>query len=584
MSSQPENNTSAGEGFRHTRAMILWRVLPVPFVVVILVCATLVYYFVGTLRRDVAAQNRAVADGHRRIIEQFLRERVADLQYITEINTFDTIRASGQIQTTLGRMHRHSVAFSDVGVFDERGRHVAYAGPYDLQGKNYYKSEWFRAISKKDVYISDVFMGVRNAPHFIIAVRKKDPGGRTWFLRATIDTQFFNNMVENLRIGRTGEAYLVNRTGLFQTQRRSGGQPLEKDLDFRIYKNHPDRITSFSAIDRQEKKHLYATGVLAETGWILVVRQELADAYAPLVRPMVIAVGFIVAGGGVVVAMAFFLAGGLANKLSIAAIEKKQMGTQLIMAGKLAEIGEMSAGVAHEINNPLQVMKSEYTMIKDILFDVEAEKAEISAENLALLKDSLSQIDIQIDRCKQITQGLLKFARKNDAVLQPVFIPTLMKEIVDMIEHRAHLENIRIVQEYPNALPDLVTDAGQLQQVFLNLINNAMHAIKEKGSGEIRITAVEENNHVCISVADDGCGIDPENLEKIFMPFFTTKPVGKGTGLGLSTSYGIVERLGGQIVVTSEKYVGSVFTVRLPIFAVRLPIKDKPAINFRRDS
>jgi two-component system NtrC family sensor kinase len=142
---------------------------------------------------------------------------------------------------------------------------------------------------------------------------------------------------------------------------------------------------------------------------------------------------------------------------------------------------------------------------------------------------------------------------------------SFLPEVVAMLEHRAEVENIRIVQEYEPDLPPIQSDSAHLQQVFLNLLNNAIDALKTRGSGEIRITTHQDGDDIMISVADNGCGIAREHLEKIFLPFFTTKPVGQGTGLGLSTCYGIVESLGGKITVTSELKEGTVFTVRLPL-------------------
>jgi two-component system NtrC family sensor kinase len=275
--------------------------------------------------------------------------------------------------------------------------------------------------------------------------------------------------------------------------------------------------------------------------------------------------GVIIVAGAVVVIMAYILASGLANKLSLADMEKKQMKTQLIIAGKLAEVGEMSAGLAHEINNPLQVMKSEHTMIEDLIFDMEKDDNPPDPETLRLVKDSVEQISIQIERCKKITQELLKFARKKEASTQPINMPEFLRQVVSMIEHTALIENIRIVQEHDPDLPPVMSDPDQLQQIFLNLLNNAIFALKDRDSGEIRVSISHEDAYVSVSVADNGCGISPENMEKIFLPFYTTKPVGQGTGLGLSTAYGILKSLGGEITVTSELNAGAVFTVRLPL-------------------
>jgi two-component system NtrC family sensor kinase len=134
-----------------------------------------------------------------------------------------------------------------------------------------------------------------------------------------------------------------------------------------------------------------------------------------------------------------------------------------------------------------------------------------------------------------------------------------------MVDQRARLENIRILHEIDPDLPPIMSDANQLQQVFLNLLNNAIHALQGRPTGEIRIKSIREGSDLTTTVADNGCGFTREEMEKAFLPFFTTKPVGQGTGLGLSTVYGIVKGLGGDVTLTSELNQGSVFTIRLPM-------------------
>lgn len=552
--------------FKATRRMIMSRVLLVPFLAVMLVFGTLVYYFATNLRSQAKEQLIYLADGHRHIVEQFLKERTADLQYVVASHRFEDLRNNGRLTQVFDALQGQSQAFFDIGVFDHAGNHVAYVGPYDLRGRNYANAEWFLRVKDKGIYISDVFLGYRNIPHFVIAVRG-DHEGASWYLRATIDTFFFNDLVENLRIGKTGEAYLVNEQGVFQTRRRSGGNLMDVDPDFVRYVAPEDGVSSFASDDSAGARHLYAICRLSSTGWFLVVRQETGDAYAPLMRAVLLAVTLIIAGGAVVVTMGFLLASGVANQLTVADMEKRRMGSQLIMAGKLAEVGEMSAGLAHEINNPLQVMKSEEALALDILDDIEQNKGSQS-ENTNMLRDSIIRMGAQIDRCKKITLGLLKFARQSDTSIQKFDIRSLLREVVGMVERRAWVENIRIVEETDSDIPLIESDPAQLQQVFLNLLNNAIDALKGRDGGEIKVGAAVSDGWLSVTCADNGCGIPPENLEKIFLPFFTTKPVGQGTGLGLSTCYGIVERLGGQISVSSELNVGTVFTIRLPLSGV----------------
>jgi len=551
--------------FKRIRRMILRRALLAPFIIIMIVCGTLVYYFSVDLRDNVTCRLTCMANDHRRLIEQFLKERSFDLQCATNSNSFNELTHDGRLTEVLAQLQEGSHAFLDLGVFDKDGNHVAYVGPYNLKGKNYAETKWFSAVRKKSPYISDVFLGYRDTPHFIIAVRRGEGDG-TWYLRATIDTFYFNDLVENVRIRKTGEAYIVNHEGVFQTRRRSGGAFMELDPDSNLYRiDNKTDVSFFSASNQEGERYLYAAGLLPQTGWVLVVRQEFSEAYAPLISAVIIAVVLIICGGAVVVIMAFILASGVANRLTIADMEKQEISTQLIMAGKLAEVGEMSAGVAHEINNPLQIMESERTMLNDILEEIETGHGVLDEENMSLLNDSVEQIAVQINRCKLITHGLLKFARKSEPLFQAVDLKQFTQEVVSMIEREAELENIRIVQKFDADLPKIMADPNQFQQVLLNLLNNAIDALKAKHGGEIRVTSVRQDDSIAISVADNGCGIPTDKMEKIFLPFYTTKPVGQGTGLGLSTCYGIVERMGGKISVNSELNVGTAFTVWLPL-------------------
>ena len=551
-----------------TRRMILSRGLLAPFVALILVCAILVYFFAGYSRDQVETTLVRIASNHRHLVDEFLRERASDLRFAAASRGIEEISNEVSLAELFRNLQAGSEAFFDLGVFDETGNHLEYVGPYDLAGKNYAEAEWFEAVREEGLYISDVFLGYRKIPHFIIAVRRHE-GDRTWYLRATIDTLSFNGLVEGIRMGRTGEAYLVNRTGVMQTARRSGGKLMESDPDFNTYVIDDENVTSFSTGRHSQQRYLYATGPLRHVDWVLVVRQEVGDAYGPLTHAVVIAVAVILIGGTVAGFMAYILATGLANTLALADMEKQHIKTQLVIAGKLAEVGEMSAGLAHEINNPLQVMQSEVTMIEDVLAEMKGDEDLAGARRLDLIKESLDQFHVQIARCGRITKGLLSFARKTEPSLKPVKMQDFLPEVISMVESRANIDNVRITQEFADDLPPIMTDPSQLQQVFLNLLNNALFALKDGDSAEIRVKAFQEDRNIVVSVEDNGCGIPPENMEKIFVPLYTTKPPGQGTGLGLSTTYGIVTGFGGDVTVTSQPDVGTVFTVSLPLESPR---------------
>jgi len=241
--------------------------------------------------------------------------------------------------------------------------------------------------------------------------------------------------------------------------------------------------------------------------------------------------------------------------------EKKDwlLDERLLQSQKLAAIGELSAGIAHEINNPLAIIRQEAEWMQLLLKKL----AGRDVQEIAELQGSVHQIVEQVDRCTEITRNLLDFARKRDPVIQAVEVNRVIEDMTKLVEKEARHNNITIVRQYDQGLPVILSDAPQLRQVILNFLTNATHAIGKDGIITIT-TRLGGNDGVAIVIRDTGCGIPEENLGKIFDPFFTTKPAGKGTGLGLSICHGIILRLGGRIAVESRVGQGTTFTITLP--------------------
>lgn len=549
---------------RTIRRMLIIRVFLLPFLVFLLVYGTIVFFFASYSSRQVKNELVRIATDHRNLIDQFLEEKAAVLAYTAAAFGRERLSNHVSLEAVFKSLQTESKAFFDLGVFDANGHHKAYAGPFDLLGKSYSQAEWFQAVQKQDVYISDEFLGYRRIPHFIIAVRKQ-ADGRAWYLRATIDTHYFNDLVENIRIGNTGEAYIVNGNGILQTRRRSGGRIMENDEDFEDYLIKENGASTYFARGALNDKCLYASAPIRRTGWTLIVRQSAVDAYLHWALSVFVSLLILTVGCIMVVFMGFVMASKVAARLKLADMERQEMKTQLILAGKMAEIGEMSTGIAHEINNPLQVMQSEVAMIKSIATELDPLFQDKGSDPLESLRDSAEQIGLQIDRCSKITQGLLNFARRREDVPEPIALQDFLPKMVQLVDQRARVENIRIIQEIEEDLPRITCDANQMQQVFLNLFNNAIFALKGRKSAELRISVCKGRGEVVIVVADNGTGFSTEEMEKAFLPFYTTKPVGQGTGLGLSTVYGIIKGLGGDITLTSEQGAGSEFLIRLPL-------------------
>ena len=230
---------------------------------------------------------------------------------------------------------------------------------------------------------------------------------------------------------------------------------------------------------------------------------------------------------------------------------------QVEYANKMASLGRLSAGVAHEINNPLAIINEKAGLMKDV-FTLQHRYAE-DPQLLALVDSILSSVE----RCARITRRLLSFARHSDAKPQVLEIGEVIHEVLGFLGKEAEFRSIGISVDVAPQTPRIHGDRGRLQEIFLNLINNALAALDDGGRLEIGVRPAEDS-FICVSVADNGCGIPAADRNRIFEPFFSTKTERGGTGLGLSITYGLVQGLGGRISVESEVGKGTEFKVFLP--------------------
>jgi len=232
---------------------------------------------------------------------------------------------------------------------------------------------------------------------------------------------------------------------------------------------------------------------------------------------------------------------------------QKQQNERLMMADRLASIGELAAGTAHELNNPLTSVLgfSQLVMEKDIPDDI---------------REDLKIIHNEAQRAADVTKNLLTFARKQAPMKQLNQINNIIEDVLKLRAYEHKVNSIEVQRQLAPDLPEIKVDYSQMQQVFLNIIINAEYfMIEAHNRGTLTVTTKKRNGSVRISIADDGPGIPPENLSRIFNPFFTTKEAGKGTGLGLSICHGIVTEHGGQIYARSQQGKGTTIFIELPI-------------------
>ena len=516
--------------------------------------------FQKVYRNKVDNELAVMIERHSFTVDSFIEDRLSDVRVITREHPIERLSDADFLRRVLNLMREeYHGAFVDLGLVNADGIQVAYAGPFNLEMADYSSAPWFEQALANESYISDVFAGLRGSPHFIVATQRRI-SNETFILKATIDFESFNSLVEGIRIGDTGFAFIINREGRFQTSPHFdvslNRSPYADILNGRI---RSDRIFVVDGEDLLDRSSIFTFAPLKQGSWLLCYQQETADALEEVrrvIRLAIIAL-LIVAVGALTIS--FFVSRNLASQLAEADHERTVMSHQVIETGRLASIGELAAGIAHEINNPVAIMVQEAGWIDDLLQDDNP----TSTDNLAEIERAVGQIRTQGDRCKEITYKLLSFARKTDPTVRAVVLNDMVDEVIGLTSQKTRYANVHIATELSPDLPAIQASPTEIQQVLLNLVNNAVDAIGKPG-GTVTVVTRTEGDAVVLEVSDTGKGIPEANLGRIFDPFFTTKPVGQGTGLGLSICYGIVEKARGSITVESEIEQGTTFTVSFP--------------------
>jgi two-component system, NtrC family, sensor kinase len=421
---------------------------------------------------------------------------------------------------------------------------------------DYSSQAWYREVQERSVYISDVFLGLRKVPHFVIAVKHCLPDGSSFVLRASLDMERFKGLLSELELVGMGDALIINQDGILQMPSRYQSTVLEKiSLSVPEYSS---KTIVYQAADREGKTLIIGYAYITDTPFVLIVTKQKAELMKPWVETRSQLIGFLAVSISTILVVIIGVSTYLVNNIYLADQKRVMVLHQVEYANKLASIGRLAAGVAHEINNPLAIINEKAGLIKDI-FSFRKEYTHDSK-----LNGLVDSIISSVERCGTITKRLLNFARHIEVSVQKLSVKSVIQEVLGFMGKEAEYKSITISVDIPDDIPDFESDRGKLQQIFLNLINNAFAAMADGGSLEIRVSK-RGDDAISIEVADDGCGISDSDMKRVFEPFFTTKSRTGGTGLGLSITYGLVQEIGGKIQVKSTVGKGTRFTIMLPL-------------------
>jgi len=545
-----------GNIYSRLQTKIIALTLLVTFTPLLLLGVIIYRQFADMYVDKIREQIRNRSENQAASLDLFLKERTAILGAIADTHSFQSMTNEDNLARNLVVMNLRAGAFVDLGVIDHTGQQLAYVGPYELTGKNYYEQAWFGEVMSKGLYISDVYMGFRKLPHFIIAIRRQE-NQKSWILRATIDPDIFSRIVQAAHIGRTGNAYLVNEEGILQSKPRFGGNILDKaPVDVSLFGK---QTMVFEQPGADSRNLLLAGAWLKNKDWLLVISIDAESEMAPLFTTRNTQIIIISLGIIAIILTTVFTTRLMIRQLVQTETQMQELNAQLVQSDKLAALGKLAAGVAHEINNPLAVILQKTGWIQDLLDEEEFRKS----ENLQEFRTSIAKIEEHVERARKVVHNMLGYARRMEPRLEDVDVNQTINQTVDILENFARANTIDIQTDLMESLPIIAGDQAQLQQVILNLISNAIDAIGKDGTVSVKSRA--DDSKIRIVIADTGPGI-PENMQKkIFDPFFTTKSSGKGTGLGLWISYTIIEKLGGSLSLRSQAGEGAEFTVTLPI-------------------
>ncbi len=550
----PEEGGSP-ERYRSLRRKIIVLMLVVTVVPLVSMAMINSHQYRTSLREEIVSPLLVLVNKTRHSVELFLAERLSTVSFIASAYTFEELADENNLNRIFRVMKQEFGGFVDLGLIDGSGLQVSYIGPYELKGRNYAGQPWFHEVQAAGTYVSDVFMGFRGLPHLIMAVQRRSDDGRAWILRATIDTNKFDDLVASMRLDPKSDGFLVNKSGIIQTVSKNYGGVLDS-LPLAL----PPFSSEASIIEETDSRGrdlLVAYTYFPHSPYVLMVikpRGELFRSWYTLKTEILYV--FLIAVG-LIFLVVFKLTDSLVKRILESEEKRESALAEVEHSHKLSSIGRLAAGVAHEINNPMAIINEKAGLMRDL---IELGACFPEREKFLSLTDAVIR---SVERCRSITHRLLGFARRMDAHIETLDVNEVVRETLGFLEKEALYRNIEVRLQLGDDLPPIPSDRGQLQQVFLNILSNAFAAVQD--GGKVAITSWDRDaDTLGISVEDNGCGMSEETLKRFFEPFFTTKQKGHGTGLGMFITYGIVKKLGGGIEAQSKLGAGTLMTIFLP--------------------
>ncbi|MBK5225675.1 MAG: two-component sensor histidine kinase [Thermoleophilia bacterium] len=558
MSDEPGGSLNRRQGYAYLQRLFV----AAAFIAVVLplVVITLLGFFQyrSLFERDTSDKLRLDTQSAKQSFEFHIQETLSTMDVVAQGYSYGELFDQSKLDTLFIRLRNEYWWVVDLGTLDSSGVQRAYVGPYLFQGINYSDQEWFQNAYSRKTYVSDIFTGYRGVPHFVVTVTSGAPGtDRYWMLRASIDSEHLSNYITTINTDDSIDMFLVGVDGTMRTQSRNHGKIGDVySVDLSTAGNN----IALGQRDEQGSPVIVASTKLEGMPWILVLERRgyvYGDTWNQFQMQFI---AIVVACALLALYIMFRVTRAMVSMIKRADERRDEMLAEAQHTAKLASVGQLAAGVAHEINNPLAIINEKIGLIRDL---TEYSEDFPQRDRFLVLTDGAASA---VKRCKDITHRLLGFARRMEVEKEKLHINDVIREVVSFVEKEALYRDIKLDLVLDDTLPRIESDRGHLQQIFLNILNNALDAVEKNGTVTIA-TMAKKPRTVRTIITDTGPGIPQNVIKHIFEPFFTTKIKNEasGTGLGLSITYGIVKKLCGHISVESSPGEGAKFIIDFPI-------------------
>jgi len=497
-----------------------------------------------------------VGSNAKRAVSHFLQERFSALSYVVHSNSYADLKNNDNFEKILHNLNKSFGDFNDLGLINSKGVQTNYAGPYNLAGEDYSREDCFDEVAVRGNFVSEAFLGFRNSPHAVVSVRHDVPEGSFFVLRTALETSLLGDLLSSFELDGRGDMFLINSQGVIQTPTLYHGQVFDR-LPFPVPK-YSEHTEVEESVNGDGEKVLLCSAYITDSPFILIIIKNKEELMKPWRDARLKLIGFLLASITVILIALLGFSTYMVNIMY--RLDQRRLNAlhDMEYSNKLASIGRLAAGVAHEINNPLAVINEKAGLIKDLFIYTKESAAD---PRIISLIDSIIS---SVDRCGTITKRLLGFARHMDSAVGKVQLGGIIKEVLGFLHKEAEYRAITIDLDIAGDIPEFESDRGKLQQIFLNIINNAFAAMEVGGRLEVAVRR-EGMDRVATTITDNGCGMAEADLTRIYEPFYSTKTKVGGTGLGLSITYGLIKELGGSIQVSSKLGEGTSFIVSLPL-------------------